>query len=205
MRIQLIVAISALTLTACATQDRDFKQIQIEYVKTSQYVVVTDELLGMTNYRKEKHLHHIRDNVAKEHFMLAATIWAEARGEGYEGMRAVGYVIANRMKNNFRTDGTIEGTVKWPKQFSCWNKQDPNRVKMTEEYLENAKGTELYQWETAKQIAADIMRNGTRNDITNSSLFYHAEYVSPDWASNDNKSVVIGQHIFYQKATRKVS
>lgn len=199
MRHYLALIMAALTISACSTDDR-VENIKVEYTKNPNVVIVTDELLGMDKYRADKNAEKARLNAEREHFMLAVTIWAEARGEGYDGMRAVGYVIANRMKKNFRTDGTIEGTVRWPLQFSCWNSNDPNIAKMNKQYLDNSSGMEYYQWETAKQIARDIMRTGTEYDITNGSLFYHAEYVNPNWADNKNKSVVIGQHIFYRKA-----
>lgn len=197
--IMMLIA-AAITVSACTSDNRNEATIKVEYTKSPRVVIVTDELLGMNEYRESARVEKIRQNVEREHFMLAATIWAEARGEGYDGMRAVGYVIANRLKKNFRTDGTIEGTVKYPRQFSCWNSNDPNLSKMTPEYLENSTGQDYYRWETAKQIATDIMRTGTRYDITNGSLFYHADYVKPNWMSKKDKSVIIGQHIFYKKA-----
>lgn len=200
LHIAMLIA-SALTISACTSDNSNNPStIKVEYTKNPRVVIVTDELLGMDEYRESARVEKIRQNVEREHFMLAATIWAEARGEGYDGMRAVGYVIANRLKKNFRTDGTIEGTVKWSRQFSCWNSNDPNLAKMNPEYLENSTGQDYYRWETAKQIAADIMRTGTQYDITNGSLFYHADYVKPDWMSKKDKSVIIGQHIFYKKA-----
>lgn len=201
MRIQFALVACALTVTACASEQANTSHIRVEYVKSPQVVVITDQMLGMDQYRSDKHIERARLDIQQEHFALAATIWGEARGETYDGMRAVGYVVANRIKYNFRTDGTVEGTVKWPKQFSCWNENDPNYNKLTPQYLNNElQGNEAYQWETAKIIAMEIMENGTVNDNTKSSIFYHAHYVSPNWASNDNKSVVIGQHIFYKKA-----
>jgi len=35
-------------------------------------------------------------------------------------------------------------------------------------------------------------------DITDGALFYHADYVKPDWAKTKTKTVEIQDHIFYK-------
>ncbi len=35
-------------------------------------------------------------------------------------------------------------------------------------------------------------------DITDGALFYHADYVNPDWAKTKTKTVEIQDHIFYK-------
>ena len=56
---------------------------------------------------------------------LAKTIYGEARGESIETMFAVGWVIRNRLQSG-RHGKTYKDVVLQPKQFSCWNKNDPN-------------------------------------------------------------------------------
>lgn len=56
------------------------------------------------------------------------TIWQEARGEIFDGKVAVGEVIVTRMTKRYSSDGTVEGTVLRPLQFSGWNTKDPNRI-----------------------------------------------------------------------------
>ena len=35
-------------------------------------------------------------------------------------------------------------------------------------------------------------------DITDGALFYHADYVNPDWAKTKTKTIEIQDHIFYR-------
>lgn len=56
---------------------------------------------------------------------LAKTIYGEARGESIETMLAVGWVIRNRLQAK-RYGDTYKDVVLQPKQFSCWNEDDPN-------------------------------------------------------------------------------
>ena len=56
---------------------------------------------------------------------LAKTIYGEARGENVETMLVVGWVIRNRLHSK-RYGNIYKDVVLQPKQFSCWNKDDPN-------------------------------------------------------------------------------
>lgn len=53
---------------------------------------------------------------------LYLTIIGEARGEPIEGQVAVGCVIRNRVTDT----NTYKQACLAPKQFSCWNRNDPN-------------------------------------------------------------------------------
>ena len=62
-----------------------------------------------------------------EHKIVAQTILAEARGDGRGGMYAVAACIKVRaQKRNL----SFKQVCLQPYQFSCWNKNDPNRTKM---------------------------------------------------------------------------
>ena len=62
-----------------------------------------------------------------EQRIVAQTILAEARGEGRGGMYAVAACIKVRaQKRNL----SFKQVCLQPYQFSCWNKNDPNRSKM---------------------------------------------------------------------------
>jgi len=60
---------------------------------------------------------------------MARTLWGEARGESEEGQVAVGHVIKNRVEKKTWYGKTIKDVClkKW--QFSCWNENDPNRIR----------------------------------------------------------------------------
>ena len=57
------------------------------------------------------------------------TVAQEALMEPFEGKLAVAEVIHNRMKQKYMSDGTVEGTVLKPYQFSGWLQKDPVLIK----------------------------------------------------------------------------
>src|SRR5689334_304516 len=61
--------------------------------------------------------------------LAAITILQEAEGEPYEGKIAVGEVIRRRMALQFMSNGTVQGTVLRPLQFSGWNATAANRIR----------------------------------------------------------------------------
>jgi hypothetical protein len=56
---------------------------------------------------------------------VAITILAEARGEGKSGMYAVACVISQRAKERKKSAAQV---CLQPWQFSCWNKNDPQKA-----------------------------------------------------------------------------
>ena len=59
---------------------------------------------------------------------IARTIYGEARGEPLEGKIAVAWTVVNRFrKGSWLSGRTLAATALKRKQYSCWNKGDPNR------------------------------------------------------------------------------
>lgn len=115
---------------------------------------------------------------------VAAVLVAEAGGEGYAGMRAVANVIQNR--------ATASGTsrlvvINKRYQFSCLNA-------VTVESL-IARSKNHSQWSTALSIASLRLADSTKG-----ATMYHAKSVHPYWADASQKTVTIGNHIFYKRA-----
>ena len=135
---------------------------------------------------------------------LAHNMYFEARGQGSAGLLAVSSVVLNRVKDS-RFPNTICEVVKqgptresWQKdgtfipvrhkcQFSwyCDGKSDVPKDKKTYNRL----------LEIAKSLVYDKL---PFIDITDGALFYHADYVKPDWAKTKTKTVEIQDHIFYK-------
>ena len=132
---------------------------------------------------------------------MALNIYFESAVEPLAGKIAVSQVVLNRVEED-RWPATVcevikEGptyknwkgnvyTIKDRCQFSWWcdGKVDvphPGRV-----------------WENSKKVAKLVMTNNRMVDITEGSTFYHAEYVTPRWASRMNKIGRIGAHYFYK-------
>ena len=117
---------------------------------------------------------------------LALNVYHEARGESEEGQYAVAHVTMNRVDSS-KHGNTVCEVVYARKQFSWTWLIDDHRPK------------DLYAYHKAKLIAADVL--GERvEDNTGGADHYHADYVSPNWATEEymNKTTTIGTHIFYK-------
>jgi spore germination cell wall hydrolase CwlJ-like protein len=124
---------------------------------------------------------------------LARTIWAEARGEGREGMEAVASVILNRVKHPKWWGRDIVSVCKKPFQFSCWNANDPNLAKLLSVTEKDA------AFRLALEIARDAMA-GKIMDTTGGATSYHTTAILPGWAKAMQLSATIGNHMFYTEA-----
>ena len=120
---------------------------------------------------------------------LARTLWAEARGEGREGMIAVANVVMNRVKSARYPDSVV-GVVFQEWQFSAWNPGDPNRRKA----LTVTEDDKLFQ--LALSIAGEAV-HGTLPDITGGAMHYHVIGLNPNWRDDSKISATIGHHVFY--------
>lgn len=123
---------------------------------------------------------------------LARTMYGEARGEGAIGMQAVANVVVNRANRGGWYGLTISEVCKKPKQFSCWNKTDPNYKKITSVTLDDP------TFATAFQLAMQAVA-GTLPDITSGATEYHAKTIKPNWNWEKLVQVAnIGNHVFYR-------
>ena len=123
---------------------------------------------------------------------LADNIYHEAGYEPDDGKKAVALVTLNRVQDErFGKDicSVVKQKVNSTCQFTwfCEGKQTPRS--------KNA-------YEEAREVALFVYANYEHlRDITNGALYYHADYVKPNWR-NLERTVVIGRHIFYKEKTR---
>jgi len=118
---------------------------------------------------------------------LAKTIYGEARGESIETMLAVGWVIRNRLHTK-RYGDTYKDVVLQPKQFSCWNKNDPNYKKIKGTITGNL-------WEVCIGVAIVVIQSTERhNPIPNVRHYYDKSLDSnpPYWAESGEYMSVYG-------------
>ncbi len=123
--------------------------------------------------------------------VLARTIWGEARGEGSAGMMAVANVVMNRVKRGGWWGSSVIEVCQKPFQFSCWNKDDPNRRAVMA-----IDGGDIH-FATALRIARRAV-HGVLPDMTEGADHYHAAGVYPEWSRGERPVAVIGSHIFYR-------
>lgn len=102
-------------------------------------------------------------------------MYAEARGEGEIGMRAVVHVIYNRAEEKGISPCII---VRQPKQFARAAPKPGDK-----------------KWQIAKRIS---MNPGV--DITKGATYFHANWIKPPaWTYRLKVSFRFGNHIFYRK------
>ena len=128
--------------------------------------------------------------------LLAATAFGEARSEGEHGMRAVAHVMVNRIGARFGED--LSTVILSPKQFSVWNRGDPNRRLVQNLVRDPARynGGAEAEWEIAQRVAREVL-SGQSVDPTNGALFYHTRSIRPRWSRVGQGRQEIGAHIFY--------
>lgn len=130
-------------------------------------------------------------------YIVVATLWGEARGEGELGMQAVLNVIMNRAGGDF--DKARDICLK-PKQFSIWNDvQNPeNKTLELINLYTSKKMRDSKQFQQATDLVSKAMNNALP-DITGGATFYfNPKKVIPSWAKSMVKIKSIGNHDFYK-------
>ena len=123
---------------------------------------------------------------------LADNIYHEAGYEPDQGKVAVALVTMNRVQDP-RYPKDICSVVKQKVKYTCqftWFCQDKytNRQKTA--------------YEESRDIALHVYANYEKiKDFTNGALFYHADYVNPQWRGLE-RTTVIGRHIFYKEKAK---
>lgn len=116
---------------------------------------------------------------------LALTLYFESRGEPWLGQIAVAQVVLNRVESSQFPDNVCDvvyegGEARYKCQFTwyCDGKSDEPQDEKS--------------WAVSLSLAS---LSYILPDFTAGSLWYHADYVNPTWASNNYLQV--GAHKFY--------
>ena len=122
------------------------------------------------------------------------TIRQEADGESINGKIAVAEVIRNRIRRHYFSDGTIVGTVLKAYQFSGWNTDDPNRIRIGS--MEDTDPNTVLAFRAYSEAFEK------ESNLTSGAVLYHSILMKPfpGWASKDKiiRTTIIGRHIFYK-------
>jgi spore germination cell wall hydrolase CwlJ-like protein len=118
---------------------------------------------------------------------LAQNIFFEAGTESMLGKIAVGQVTINRVKIGHWGE-TICEVVNAKNQFSWTNRNDLSMDRDSKNYKDSF------------LAAKKVLQERKRLRILRSALFYHADYVRPNWADKNQKITKIDKHIFYNGA-----
>ena len=161
-------------------------------------VAARDELRGLT----PSYITALQEGQANgygattnEREMLAATLQAEAGGEGIGGMVAAGAVIRNRAETGKYGGNSISGVIMQPGQFSAWNGVtgyaggegaiDMSNLRVSEDAYK----------------AADATLSGNYQDPTGGAThYYNPAVATPAWGQGQTPGggqwTTIGNHVF---------
>ena len=132
-----------------------------------------------------------REFQAREFRCMATAIYFEARGESIKGQIAVGQVIMTRVRSTFYPN-TICGVV----YQGQWNKNACQFSFACDGVADTPKDRK--QWDTALDVAKNVISGKVHLDEVGDATHYHATYVSPDWKKMVKRITKIGVHIFYK-------
>lgn len=137
--------------------------------------------------------HAAREVDEAELACLAEAIYFEARSESVFGQTAVGEVILNRRDNPDFPDticevvrqGYIPGTRSC--QFSYYCDGKPERIGNRDHH------------ELIRQLARHLMLEPEPERVlTDGATYFHATYVSPNWAKHMRRIRRVETHVFYK-------
>jgi spore germination cell wall hydrolase CwlJ-like protein len=132
----------------------------------------------------------------KEVECLADNIYFESGYEPKDGKIAVALVTMNRVKKGFEDSvcGVVRQKTHYTCQFSWWCDTKAQITSLYKSKYFNDRQREVYQ--QSQDVALFVyMNHDVIKDNTKGALYYHADYVNPQWKLR--KTVTIGRHIFY--------
>jgi 8-oxo-dGTP pyrophosphatase MutT (NUDIX family) len=130
-------------------------------------------------------------------YVIAATLWGEARGEGEVGMHAVMNVIMNRAHGNFKK---AKDVVLKPYQFSIWNNvKDPKAAAINLADIQRTGTAKEHPAYIKALELVDLAMRDQLPDITNGAIaYFNPKKANPKWAKVLVKTKSIGNHDFYR-------
>ena len=136
-----------------------------------------------------------------EAFCLAKNIYFEAGNQPLAGKLAVAHVVKNRVEDSQFPDtycGVIYQTKEW--RTSWTGNKVPVRGMCQFSWFCDGKSDEPKDSETWLDSLwiADLVLSGAHPDITEGSLWYHADFVEPYWSKQLELVSVIDNHLFYK-------
>jgi N-acetylmuramoyl-L-alanine amidase len=170
-------------------------------------VLIVFSTLGLAEIRNKDHdepllinakFHNLTSEAQRQVLCLANNIYFEARSEPLKGQVAVAFVTLNRVDSELFPDNVcdvVKQKTKTVCQFSWYCESQPKSKYV--QHILTGQGSMLYY--RIVDIATFVYVNYEKlDDPSNGSLFYHANYVSPNWRHRLDQVAVIGNHIFYR-------
>ena len=135
-----------------------------------------------------------------DRYCLAQNIYFESANQSFAGKLAVAHVVINRMED-LQFPNTVCGVVYQAKTYTNWKGNEvPVRNQCQFSWYCDGKSDEPVDSKTwiKSLYIADLALTGEYKDITEGSLWYHADYILPYWADELEFVTQIDDHIFYK-------
>jgi hypothetical protein len=141
----------------------------------------------------------VLERMLGEQRCLAEAMYYEARGEGVDGEKAIAEVVFNRMRSSgyphsicgvvYQRGATGHGCQF---SFTCNGEMDATKS--------------AGAWARAKRLAGRILTGLIQlGDATEDAIAFHAAAVQPGWGGHLVRTIQIGNHVFYRRATHTQS
>ena len=173
------------------TADGSIKRTAIQSLDLPTEIMVTRS--SQINY-----WHFEQPVIDEDLYCLALNIYFEGRGEPIEGQYAIAEVVLDRLMHE-EYPNTICNVIKDGKYYK-WNPKIIIRHKCQFSFYCDGKPdtpVDGKAFKIAQYIARDVLTNPRYVREFDHVLYYHADYVSPNWASNKLYVGRIGAHLFY--------
>ncbi len=128
--------------------------------------------------------------------LLARMIYGEARGCSPQERIAVGFTAVNRAARGRWYGGNLREVILRPHQYSCFNRNDPNRTQLMDpqQYDEQA-------FEECLDVARGIISGNYEDPTQGATHYFNPRAANPSWA---NRLTRIGRinnsrHVFYRE------
>ena len=132
---------------------------------------------------------------------LALNSYFEARNQSLAGQIAVAQVVLNRVKSEHYPNTICEVIQQGPTYENWKGNVLPVRNQCHFSWWCDGMSDIPQDKETYSNILSimqDLLDNKTL-DITEGSVYYHADYVKPSWANEVQQTLTIDNHIFYKR------
>lgn len=128
---------------------------------------------------------HMYGYYERDVYIVARTIYLEARGEPYEGKMGVASVIYNRANGDIEEFASV---CLSPNQFSCWRKENIGNLKIM-----NAVDRRAFM--ECVNISKSMFKKDFMPTI-DATHYFNPKLASPSWGSEMKGAIYIGNHKF---------
>jgi spore germination cell wall hydrolase CwlJ-like protein len=134
----------------------------------------------------------------KELECLALNIYREAGHEPFEGKVAVAQVTLNRVEHEKFPDGVC--AVVYEKTLSSASGKIICQFSWYCDSTHRNRPINRPAYEESMKVAKQVLLEGFRLPSLEDALFYHADYINPNWKLD--RITKVGTHIFYKPKER---